>query len=57
MRGLLDPNFIYTPAAKTNVAETLRKMGFEPPSEDKRNQQKWEMYRSLGMRDMIGGAK
>lgn len=57
MRGLLDPSFQYTPAAKTNVADTLRRLGFEPPSEDKRQQAKWEMYRSLGLRDLIGGAK
>jgi len=57
MRRILDPNFQYTPAAQTNVADTLRKLGFEPPSEDKRHQQKWEMYRSLGLRDLVGGAK
>ena len=57
MRRILDPNFQYTPSAQTNVADTLRKLGFEPPSEDKRHQQKWEMYRSLGLRDLVGGAK
>jgi len=57
MRGLLDPSFQYIPAAKTNIADTLRKLGFEPPSEDKRNQEKREMYRSLGLRDLIGGSK
>jgi len=57
MRSLLDPSFKYIPAAKTNIVDTLRKFGFQPPSEDKRHQEKWEMYRSLGLRDLIGGAK
>ena len=39
-------DFKYTPAAKTNIMETLRKMGFEPPSEDKRFQEKWARYRN-----------
>ncbi len=29
-------NWKYTPAAKTNISETLRRLGFEPPSEAKR---------------------
>ncbi len=57
MRGLLDPSFKYIPAAKTNIVDTLRKFGFQPPSETKEHQIKCEIYRSLGVRDLIGGAK
>lgn len=46
MKKLDDINWRYTPAAKTNIAETLRKLGFEPPSEDKRYQEKWARYRN-----------
>jgi hypothetical protein len=42
---LLDIHRPYIPAAKTNVLETLKRMGWEPPSEDKRFQAKWETYR------------
>lgn len=57
MNRLLDPSFQYIPAAKTNVIETLRKFGFQPPSETREHQAKCEIYRSLGVRDLIGGAK
>lgn len=43
---LTDINRPYTTAAKTNVAETFRKLGFEPPSEDKRYHEKWSKYRN-----------
>lgn len=57
MRSLLDPSFKYIPAAKTNIVDTLRKFGFQPPSETKEHQNKCEIYRSLGVRDLIGGEK
>ena len=43
---ILDINHPYIPAAKTNVAQTLKRFGFEPPSEDKRYQEKWKVYRN-----------
>ena len=46
MRKLDNIDWHYIPAAKTNILETLRKMGFEPPSEDKRYQEKWSRYRN-----------
>jgi hypothetical protein len=42
---LLDIHRPYIPAAKTNVLDTFKRMGWEPPSEDKRFQAKWEVYR------------
>lgn len=57
MNSLLDTEFQYIPAAKTNIEETLRKFGFQPPSETKEHQQKFEVYRSLGLRDLNGGEK
>jgi hypothetical protein len=44
-------NFQYVPAAKTNVAETLRKLGWTPPSEDKRFQEKFNTYKHLAWRN------
>jgi hypothetical protein len=46
MMRLDNINWKYTPAAKTNILETLRRLGFEPPSEDKRYQEKWSRYRN-----------
>ena len=46
MKRLDNIDWHYTPAAKTNILETLRKVGFEPPSEDKRFQEKWARYRN-----------
>lgn len=46
MRKLDDINWHYIPSAKTNVLDTLKKLGFEPPSEDKRYQEKWSRYRN-----------
>lgn len=46
MRKLDDINWQYTPAAKTNINETLRKYGFEPPSESAWYQEKWARYRN-----------
>lgn len=52
-----DINRKYIPAAKTNVLETLKRCGFEPPSEDKRTQEKFASYRFLAARNEQGGAK
>ena len=41
-----DVNFVYVPATKTNVLDTLKKFGFEPPSESKWMQEKWTRYRN-----------
>ena len=41
-----DVNFVYVPAQKTNVADTLKRFGFEPPSESKWMQEKWNRYRN-----------
>ena len=35
MKKLDNINFKYVPAAKTNILETLKRCGFEPPSESK----------------------
>jgi hypothetical protein len=43
---LLNVNFYYIPSAKTNIIETLKRVGFEPPSEDKRYQEKWRRIRN-----------
>ena len=43
---ILDINHPYIPAAKTNVYETLKKFGFEPPSESPWYQEKWRTYRN-----------
>ena len=49
---LTDPNKRYIPAAKTNIALTLAKHGFTPPSTDPRYQEKWAVYRQLATRDL-----
>jgi hypothetical protein len=33
--SLLDKNYVYIPANRTNVAETWKKYGYIPPSEQK----------------------
>jgi hypothetical protein len=43
---ILDINHPYIPAAKTNVIDTLKKFGFEPPSESPWYQEKWRTYRN-----------
>ena len=43
---LFDINFQYVPSAKTNIVETLKKVGFTLPSEDKRYQEKWRRIRN-----------
>lgn len=55
--SIQDINKRYIPSAKTNVLETLKRCGFEPPSEDKRIIKKWETYRHLATRNEKGGAK
>lgn len=42
-----DINRKYIPAAKTNILDTLKRFGFEPPSEDVRYLEKWQTYRHL----------
>lgn len=42
---ILDPDWQYTPAAKTDVLETFRKHGFVPPTEQKLRA-KWEAERN-----------
>ena len=49
---LTDLNKRYIPAAKTNIALTLAKYGFVPPSSDPRYQEKWATYRQLATRDL-----
>ncbi len=37
----------YIPAVKTNVLETFKKHGWEPPSDQQCMQEKWATYRNL----------
>ena len=46
MKRIDNINWQYTPSAKTNVLETLKKLGWTPPSEDMRFQEKWSRYRN-----------
>lgn len=55
--ALQDINKRYIPSAKTNILDTLKRAGFQPPSEDKAIQKKWELYRHLATRNEKGGAK
>lgn len=41
----------YVPAAKTNIVETLKKLGWIPPSQDKRFIEKWQTYKHLAWRN------
>jgi hypothetical protein len=43
---LLDVNFEYVPSAKTDITKTLKRIGFQLPSEDKRYQEKWRRIRN-----------
>ena len=47
MKRIDNINWVYTPSAKTNVLEKLKSLGWTPPSEDQRFQEKWERYRNL----------
>jgi len=51
MKHLDDINRPYIPAAKTDIAATLKRLGFEPPSESKWFQEKWATYRNLAARN------
>jgi hypothetical protein len=37
----------YIESSKTNVLATLRRLGWTPPSEDLRFQEKWSTFRNL----------
>ena len=39
-------NFKYTPAAKTNILDTLKRFGWYPPSQNPKVQEKWARYRN-----------
>lgn len=43
---LMDINYQYIPSAKTDVLATLKRLGFQPPSEDIRYQEKWVRFRN-----------
>lgn len=49
--NILNPDIAYIPAAKTDVSRTLKRHGFNPPSEDKDIQKKWEFYRTISIRN------
>jgi hypothetical protein len=50
--GVLDNiNKQYVPAAKTNVLETFKRLGWVPPSESPKIQKKWANYRHLAARN------
>jgi hypothetical protein len=42
---------IYTPAVKTDVLATFRRLGWTPPSEDSEIIEKWEYYKRLPLRE------
>ena len=52
--GVLDNiNKHYVSAAKTNVLETFKRIGWEPPSESPKIQKKWANYRHLAARNEV----
>ena len=51
MKLLDDINRPYVPSAKTDILQTLRKNGFELPSESKWYQEKWATYRNAATRN------
>jgi hypothetical protein len=53
MRGLDNIDKPYIPAAKTNILETLKRLGWLPPSEDPRFHEKWSTYRHLAARNEV----
>lgn len=44
--SITDINRPYVTAAKTNVLDTLKRLGWVPPSENPNYRVKWKMYRS-----------
>jgi hypothetical protein len=46
MKRIDNINWAYIPSAKTNVFEKLKSLGWTPPSEDARFQEKWSRYRN-----------
>jgi hypothetical protein len=51
MKKIDNIHFVYVPAAKTNVADTFKRLGFELPSNDKKYQKKWNTYKQLAWRN------
>lgn len=43
---MMDIERPYVTSAKTNVLETLKRLGWVPPSENPKYRVKWKMYRS-----------
>jgi hypothetical protein len=43
---LFNLDFQYIPSAKTDIVKTLKRLGFELPSEDMRYQEKWRRIRN-----------
>lgn len=41
----------YIPAAKTNILDTFKRLGWYPPSKNPRVQEKWATYRHLAARN------
>jgi hypothetical protein len=46
MASILNPDFVWIPAAATNVMETWRRHGWVPPSEQQSYQQKWKGFKN-----------
>lgn len=44
-------NWKYIPSSKTNIFERLKELGWTPPSEDARFQEKWNTYKHLAYRN------
>ena len=47
----MNEDHIYTPAVKTDVLTTFRRLGWTPPSEDPAVVAKWDYYKTLPMRE------
>lgn len=47
----MNDDTIYTPAVKTDVLATFRRLGWTPPSEDPKIIEKWEYYKRLPLRE------
>jgi hypothetical protein len=56
MKGIDNIDKPYIPAAKTNIADTFKRLGWMPPSESAWYQEKWSTYRHLLKRNE-GGLK